>query len=78
MSDFNKIKSKHVDFTICDNYCRPILFIELDDASHHSFERKENDIKKDYIFEVINSNLIRVKLNEIDHKLIYIESLINS
>lgn len=76
ISDFNKISSKHVDFTICDNYCRPILFIELDDNSHHSFIKKEKDIKKDYIFEEIHSNLIRIKLDEVEHKLKYIESIL--
>lgn len=78
ISDFNKIKSKHIDFTICDKYCRPIMFIELDDASHHSFANKEKDIKKDYILESVNADLVRVKLNEIEHKIKYIDSILGS
>lgn len=77
-SDFNKIKSKHIDFTICNNYCSPILFIELDDNSHHNFSTKEKDIKKDYIFESVHAELIRVKLNEIEPKLQYIETILTS
>lgn len=75
-NNFNKIKSKHIDFTICDKYCSPILFIELDDKSHNRYNNMENDTKKDYIMKQVNANLIRIKLNEIDYKLKYIESII--
>ena len=78
ISDFNKIKSKHIDFTICDKYCRPIIFIELDDNSHNNFATKEKDIKKDYILECVCANLIRVKINEIEYKLKYIESILQN
>jgi len=75
-ADFNKIKAKHIDFTICDKYCSPILFIELDDKSHHTISHKENDIRKDYILECVNGNLIRVTPAEIEYKLKYIEDCI--
>lgn len=75
-NDFNKIKSKHIDFTICNKYCSPILFIELDDNSHHNYIHKENDIKKDYIMENAKANLIRIKPAEIEYKLKYIESIL--
>lgn len=76
-SNFNKIKAKHIDYTICDKYCSPILFIELDDNSHSKYERKENDIKKDFIMEMAHGTLIRVKINEIDYKIKQIEDIIN-
>lgn len=76
LSNFGKIMSKHIDFTICDRHCCPILFLELDDNSHHNYERKKNDIKKDYIMENIKANFIRIKPNEIEHKLKYIESIL--
>ncbi len=76
LSNFGKIKSKHIDFTICDRHCCPLLFLELDDDSHHNYERKKNDIKKDYIMENIKANFIRIKSNEIEHKLKYIESVL--
>ncbi len=78
ITDFNKIKSKHIDFTICDKYCRPIILIELDDNSHHMFITKEKDIKKDYILESVNADFERVKINEIEYKLQYIESILIS
>lgn len=68
-SDFNRIKSKHIDFTICDQNTKPILFIELDDSTHNNIKNKENDAKKDYIMQTLSIAIIRVKLYEIDEKL---------
>lgn len=76
VSDFNKIKSKHIDFIITDNKTQPLLYIELDDKSHNKHTAKQNDNKKDIIFNNVNNNIIRVKTNEIDKKLPYIESLV--
>ena len=40
----NRVKSRHVDFLLCDkNNIKPILVIELDDSSHNM----ENGIKRD-------------------------------
>jgi hypothetical protein len=40
----NKVKSKHLDFLICDkNYISPVLAIELDDSSHVMLSRVERD-----------------------------------
>lgn len=53
---FNKIKSKHVDFLICENdNGKPILAIELDDYTHNQKSRKERD-------EFINQVYNKVKL----------------
>lgn len=41
---FNKIKSKHVDFVICEKQpIRTKIIIELDDSSHYRAERQERD-----------------------------------
>ena len=38
-ANFNRIRSKHVDFVLCDNWLRPLLAIELDDSSHKRIDR---------------------------------------
>lgn len=40
---FAKIKSKHIDFLLCEGPLIPILAIELDDNSHNRAERIERD-----------------------------------
>jgi len=70
---FNKIKSKHVDFLICNNdkYFNPILAIELDDKSHESGKRKERDKFVDEVFRNAGLPILHIKasntysLNEI-------------
>lgn len=43
-SQFNRIKSKHVDFVLCDlPSVKPVLVIELDDSSHDRPDRLERD-----------------------------------
>ena len=43
-SAFNRIKSKHLDFVICDPSDLSVKFaIELDDSSHNRPKRKERD-----------------------------------
>lgn len=39
----NKIQSKHVDFTICDEKLNVLLILELDDSSHDVPERQQRD-----------------------------------
>ncbi len=71
--DFKKVSSKHVDFTICNKYSRPLMFIELDDNSHNAKAQQIRDAKKDRIFECANIELIRIKVNEINLGLYNIE-----
>lgn len=61
--NWNKIRSKHVDFLVCDNdkYC-PLAAIELDDSSHDSEDRIERDKFLDEIFEDAGLKLIRFKV----------------
>lgn len=44
---FNKIKSKHFDFVLCNpTTFAPIIVIELDDNSHNMHKNKQRDIVK--------------------------------
>lgn len=43
MSNFGKIKAKHVDFVICDRDMNVKLIIELDDNSHYQKKRIDRD-----------------------------------
>lgn len=67
--DFNKIKSKHIDFIICDRATKFIKFIELDDNTHNILKNKINDEKKNIIFKKANIELIRININEQEKKL---------
>ena len=43
-SFFNRIQSKHIDFVLCTHdVVRPVLAVELDDASHGRKDRQERD-----------------------------------
>lgn len=78
ISDFNKIKSKHIDFTLCNKNLEFIMFIELDDSTHNKKKNIENDIKKNKIFENCNKKIFRIKNSEIDEKLKEIENEIST
>lgn len=55
---FNKIRSKHVDFLLCDYDMNIVLIIELDDRSHETERAKKNDALKNAIF---GSRLVRIR-----------------
>lgn len=64
IKEFNKIKSKHIDFLLCDkSNCRIRLAIELDDYMHQKEKAIKNDSFKNEIFEQTNLPLIRIKVN---------------
>lgn len=63
-SEFNKIRSKHIDFVICNQESCPLLFIELDDSTHNNYKNKKNDIKKDNIFYSAGFKIIRIKVQD--------------
>lgn len=54
---FNKIKSKHVDFLLCDYDMNIVLLIELDDRSHETERAQKNDRLKNAIF---GDRLVRI------------------
>jgi hypothetical protein len=58
----NKIKSKHVDFLICDKVnIKPLLVIELDDSSHKKVDRILRDTLVDKIFENAKLPILHIK-----------------
>jgi hypothetical protein len=57
----NKINRRHVDFLVCDpQTMRPILGVELDDASHQRAERRKRDRLVDQVFSAAGLPLARV------------------
>lgn len=55
---FNKIRSKHIDFLLCDYDMNIVLLVELDDSSHESERAKKNDALKNAIF---GSRIVRIR-----------------
>jgi len=63
--EFNKIKSKSIDFVIADKKsCRARLCIELDDTTHENKERKNRDIFINELFKSMNIPLLRITVKE--------------
>lgn len=71
--NFSKISSKHIDYTICNKSCSPILFIELDDYTHNYESSHKRDEKKDIIFEKANAKLLRINSKNKEEILNYIK-----
>ncbi len=55
---FNKIRSKHVDFLLCDYDMNIVLIIELDDSSHETERAKKSDALKNAVF---GNRLVRIR-----------------
>jgi Protein of unknown function (DUF2726) len=61
-SHFNRVQSKHVDFVICDRASiRPLLCIELDDASHGQAARQKRDAFVDAALLAAGLPFIRIR-----------------
>lgn len=59
---FNRIAQKHIDFLLCDSATlRPILGIELDDASHNRLDRQERDDFVNQAFAVAHLPLLHIR-----------------
>jgi len=57
----NKIDRKHVDFLLCDpQTMKPMVGIELDDASHQRADRTARDVFVDEVFATAGLPLVRV------------------
>jgi very-short-patch-repair endonuclease len=58
---FNRIAQKHLDFLVCDSITmKPLLGIELDDASHNRNDRQERDDFIERVFQVAGLPLLRL------------------
>ena len=62
ITEFNKIKSKSIDFAIVDNNYNYKLFIELDDYTHNYNNRIKRDNYINNLFETNNLKLLRIKV----------------
>lgn len=58
--DFNKIKSKSIDFVITQENCKILLCIELDDSTHQRQKRIERDSFIDTLFKDLEIKLLRI------------------
>lgn len=61
-SNFDHIKSKHIDFVICDAASSPLIAIELDDSSHRRPDRVARDRDVNRILEIASLPLARVSV----------------
>jgi len=63
-TDFNRIKSKHVDFLICTkNPITSKIIVELDDKSHNHPSRQKRDDFVDEIFANSGIPIVHIKVN---------------
>ena len=58
----NRIKSRHVDFLICDKTSRPVMAVELDGASHNNPKRRERDERLDKIYKDIGLSVRHIRV----------------
>ena len=58
------IKSRHIDFLICDSKLRIFAAIELDDTSHKTSKAQSADAFKNELYRAIGLPLYRIKTNE--------------
>lgn len=61
MAYMGKIKSKHVDFVICDDNLRIKGIVELDDSSHDRTDRQDRDKFVDEILEDVGYTVIHTR-----------------
>lgn len=65
----NKIKSRHVDFLICDKETtKPLMVVELDGASHRNTSRMTRDDNLDDMYKNINLKHKHVKVGSMFEK----------
>lgn len=62
LKDFNKIKSKSIDFVITQENCKILLCIELDDSSHEKRNRIERDNFINQLFKDLDIKLLRIPI----------------
>jgi len=58
---FNKISAKHVDFLLCSvEYMKPVIAIEIDDATHERIETMKRDAFVEAVYHVVRLDIIRL------------------
>lgn len=62
------IKSRHIDFMICDQDLRILCGIELDDPSHYTQKAQKADTFKNDVFKEIGLPLYRIKTGHGSYK----------
>ncbi len=61
----NRVQSKHVDFVVCDRAAlKPILVIELDDASHDAEDRQARDLLVDRVLAGAGLPILHVRAQQ--------------
>jgi uncharacterized protein DUF2726 len=58
--NFNRIRSKHIDFVICDAWLCPLVAVELDGSSHKRIDRQQRDDLVDRILEEVSLEIVHV------------------
>lgn len=58
------IRSRHIDFMICDDKLRLLAGLELDDSSHQNKDAAAVDEFKNKVFETIQMPFFRVKTSQ--------------
>lgn len=75
-AQFNRIKSKHVDFLICTkNPITPKIVVELDDSSHNYQSRIKRDKFVDGVFASSEIPIVHVKVKSFYDKEFLIKEL---
>lgn len=62
ITEFNKIKSKSIDYAVVDKEFKYKFFIELDDYTHNYANRIKRDNYINNLFKNNNLNLLRIKV----------------
>jgi len=61
----NRINQKHIDFLICESSTmKPLLGIELDDATHRRSKRRDRDEFVDDVFEATGLPLLHIQAKQ--------------
>lgn len=60
----NRIKSRHIDFLLCDRNLNIIAAIELDDPSHNTEQAAMVDKFKNNLYNTVGIRLYRIKTDE--------------
>ena len=72
-----KIKSRHIDFILCDSKLNILAGVELDDNSHKKASVREVDDMKNMAFQALKLPLFRIVMSKGDYDK-QIESIIES